>query len=214
LRNAQHAFAPSVSLANNDALDLAGALYLLEQQDFIEIFFAFYSVQAFGFGELASQLYHESVCKDEAQGQTMISLLAPESQHHFSQRFYGGRPNMVGLYLNVGVYAHAEMTTTIPDEIADLPLRDGTLRDIHGIPVQKGIHFEYESNKQDTIERGIPLITLELDRINEESTAELMALLQYMGVYSSWLRGVDPFDQPHVETSKELGFQMRKGYKR
>jgi len=33
--------------------------------------------------------------------------------------------------------------------------------------------------------------------------------LHYLTVYLSWLNDVDPFDQPEVETSKEISFQRR-----
>ncbi|EHK02474.1 hypothetical protein HRED_04343, partial [Candidatus Haloredivivus sp. G17] len=45
--------------------------------------------------------------------------------------------------------------------------------------------------------------------LSYRSTGRFMAFLQYLAVYSSWLRDVDPFNQPNVEKSKNIGFKMR-----
>jgi glucose-6-phosphate isomerase len=45
--------------------------------------------------------------------------------------------------------------------------------------------------------------------VNHDNVAQFMALLQFLPVYSGWLRDVDPFNQPDVEKSKNLGFKER-----
>lgn len=212
MKNAYEMYAPSHSIGENDALKFAAALYQLEQKGFDEIFFSIYSVQYTGFSELISQLFHETICKDELQGQTVVALLSPESQHHFSQRFYGGKHNLIGVMLNVERYADEATKTQLPKEIQDITLREGRLGDINGISLQDAIHCEYEGNKQDAIKRHIPLFTLDIQDANVESTTTFMAFLQYTAVYGAWLRGVDPFSQPHVESSKIVSFEKRKEF--
>ncbi len=209
LRSAYTAYAPSVSLEKNDALRFAVQLYLLEQQGYDEIFFSLYSPQINGFSELISQLFHETVCKDGKQGQTVMALLSPESQHHFSQRFYGGKRNMIGVMVTVAQAAHDEARTQLPPEIQNLVLREGRLGDINNITLQQAILCEYEGNRSDAVGRGIPLMTITLPDTRETSTAGFLAFLQYASVYSAWLREVDPFNQPDVESSKLLSFQQR-----
>ncbi len=89
---------PAVPVDENPALKLSSALYLLEKREFSEVFMPFYSVKMSGAIPLIVQLMHESVCKD-GKGQTFYGALAPESQHHTNQRFFGGQRNVVGLFV-------------------------------------------------------------------------------------------------------------------
>src|SRR3989338_7039716 len=90
--------APSTPFKKNPALQAAVTLYSLEQKGFTEIFCPVYSTKLFGFLPAIIQLMHETVCKN-GQGQTIFGDLAPESQHHTNQRFFGGRKNCLGLFV-------------------------------------------------------------------------------------------------------------------
>jgi len=91
-----------------------------------------------------------------------------------------------------------------------LSLRDGSVADICDNKLADAFKFESKATYQDALDNKIPCGFIKLDRVDEESVARLIAFWQYVAVYSSWLRDVDPFDQPQVEQSKELAFDMRK----
>jgi len=78
---------PRNAVANNPALALGAALYLLEQKGYTEVFTPVYSTKLVAALPLIIQLMHESVCK-HGKGQTFFGDLAPESQHHTNQRFF------------------------------------------------------------------------------------------------------------------------------
>ena len=82
--------------------------------------------------------------------------------------------------------------------------------DISGVPLAKSFEFESLATSKDAAANHIPMGMLDLEPTSEESIAELIAFWHYVAVYSSWLRDVDPFDQPHVEKSKEISFEMRR----
>ena len=58
-------------------------------------------------------------------------------------------------------------------------------------------------------QEGMPNITLNITSVSHDNLGRLVALLQYVAVYSAWLRDLDPFTQPDVEKSKEIGFEER-----
>jgi glucose-6-phosphate isomerase len=95
--------------------------------------------------------------------------------------------------------------------MGDIALRDGSLKDISGVRLSDAFRYESEGTIRDALDNKIPVGTLDLEKVNEETVAYLIAFWHYMAVYSSWLRGVNPFDQPQVEKSKEIAFGMRKG---
>jgi len=154
------------------------------------------------------QLMHETVGK-EGKGQTMICADAPDSQHHTNQRFFGGRKDMMGLFLTVE-NQDSEITLRIPETVKDIPLRDGTIENIDGIPLARSIEYEFKGTWEDAISNKIPVARISLDRITPESIGELTAFWHYVAVYSAALRGLNPFDQPQVESSKAISFRLRK----
>ena len=55
--------------------------------------------------------------------------------------------------------------------------------------------------------RRLPVLTLSVPRIDEETFGELFAFFQYACVLSSGMLGVNPFDQPGVEAYKRWMFK-------
>ena len=195
----------------NIAYQAAAMTWRHDQQGKDEIFMPVYSESVSGFLPLAVQLIHESTGKD-GKGQTIFGDKAPESQHHTNQRYFGGKKNVLGWFVTVDSQRSAGVKTVVPDELKDLVLRDGTLGDMDGIPLDDGLRFDYEGVAENSTERGIPHMTLKVSEVNEESMGELMSFWHYYTVYSALLRDQDPFDQPEVEDAKEVSFQKRKAY--
>lgn len=190
----------------NPALNLASALYDAEQRGYDEVFTPFYSTRLFGFYPLFVQLMHETVCKD-GEGQTFFGDLGPECQHHTNQRVFGGEKDVLTTFFRCD--AHEREEIDISDNLSDIEVRGRNLSELQGKTLKDSLKSEYQGVKDAMDEEEMPNITLNLTSVSHENLGKLVALLQYMAVYSAWLRGVDPFTQPDVEKSKELGFEER-----
>ncbi len=197
---------------DNDALKLSNALLSLEEKGYTEVFVPIYSNSLEGFAVYITQLMHESVCKD-GRGQSFFVARAPESQHHTNQRFFGGRKNICGIFIRAANQEDSTTKVRFPSELESTKLREGSLGDISNVPLARSFEFEFEGTYRDAVSSNIPCCVISLDRIDEENVAQLIAFWHYTAVYSCWLRDVNPFDQPAVEKSKQIAFELRKGYK-
>lgn len=192
----------------NPALNVASALYDAEKQGYDEIFAPFYSTKLFGFYPLFVQLMHETVSK-HGEGQTVYGDLGPECQHHTNQRVFGGRKNVLTCFFRTKT--HIEETVDVPEDLSDIDLRDRELSELKGRSLGDSLHAEYQGVKDVLNEEDMPNVTLTVTDITHRGLGELVAFLQYLAVYSAWLRDVNPFDQPDVEKSKQIGFEERFG---
>lgn len=189
----------------------ASVFYQLEQKGFVDVFMPFYSHNLFAMSALIVQLCHESFGKS-ARGQTYFAHEAPESQHHTNQRFFGGRKNICGFFMTVNSFVHSAQTL-YPPALHSVQIKDRRLADINKIPLEDSMGFEAQATLEDARIQGIPVAHLSIDGFTEEAIGELTAFWQLYAVYSSALRGVDPFDQPQVENSKAISFNKRLQYK-
>jgi glucose-6-phosphate isomerase len=202
----------AIDAEKNPALKLSIMLYLLEKKGYTEVFVPIYSSSLAGFSTIIVQLMHESVCKNW-QGQTFYTAEAPESQHHTNQRFFGGMKNVLGLFIRAENQNSKKMAVAIPKDFKALKLRSGSLADLDKVPYEKALEFEFSGTYQDAVNNKIPSIAVSVDRVDEFAVGEMLAFWQLVAMYSSWLREVNAFDQPQVESSKEISFRMRKEYK-
>ncbi len=193
---------------SNPALMVASWLFDLENKGKTDVFMPIYSSRLFAFSQLIVQLMHESFGKDN-KGQTFFGGLAPETQHHTNQRFFGGRDNICGMFIAVDEQDNPDITVSVPDDLKSVSLRDGTLDVLDGLRYQKALEFELEGTYRDALDKGLPVIRISLDRITPYSVGEMMGFWQYVALYSSVMRNVNPYDQPQVESSKEISFQLR-----
>ncbi|MGM5488934.1 MAG: hypothetical protein ACQESG_08395 [Nanobdellota archaeon] len=193
-----------VPVQSNPALHLALSCYNLEQQGYSELYFPMYSPAFAGFGPLITQLIHESVSK-EGQGQTVITAEAPDAQHHTNQRLFGGPQNMVAIFIRVENYER-DMRVLVPPDLAIVDYKDQRLSVLEGLPYGMSMGYELMGSYQNAVKMGIPSALISLERIDVLNVGELIGFFQYFAVYSAYLRGVDPFNQPHVEESKRITY--------
>jgi glucose-6-phosphate isomerase len=212
LKDGFEKFAPKAKLENNHALLASLVLDKLEQKGFTEIFMPVYSPRLTGFIELITQLIHECVAKD-GKGQTVLAVESPEAQHTSSQRFFGGRQNMAGFFIRVEKHADEESKLSVPNDLKDIPIKSSVLGALNGLPLHRSMQFEFEGTYHSAVGKDIPSLILTLDKITPYNLGLFTAFFQYLAVYSSWLRDVNPFDQPAVDTSKEISFELRKNFK-
>src|SRR3989338_2433241 len=131
-RQAYRAYDYDAPVSKNEALRAACIAWQLERQGYTEIFCPVYSFDYASFLPLMVQLIHESTGK-KGRGQTIFGDLAPESQHHTNQRFFGGRKNVMGLFVVDGrEMCSNDPRVRIPKTLRTLPLLDGTLGDLDG----------------------------------------------------------------------------------
>lgn len=190
----------------NPALNVASAFYDAEKQGFPELFAGFYATRLFGFKPLFVQLMHETVCK-EGEGQTVYGDLGPEFQHHTNQRIFGGKENVLPIFFRTDTNEREHIE--VGGDLVDVQVRGKTLDDLDGMELKESVRSEYEGVKQALDDHDRPNITFNLTNLSHRGAGETVAFLQYLAVYSAWLRDVNPFDQPDVEKSKKLGFQAR-----
>ena len=190
----------------NAARDLAEKLFEAEKNGYTDILTPFYSTRMFGFYPLIVQLMHETVCK-EGEGQTVYGDLGPEYQHHTNQRMFGGKENIVPLFFRTETHEHAEIE--VSEGLEDIEIRGKSLCDLERNTYSKALKSEYMGVKHAADEEGRPNATLTLEELSYSSAGELVAFMQYLAVYSAWFRGVNPFNQPDVEKSKQIGFEER-----
>jgi len=200
----------SSPLEKNPAKQLAYTLFTLYEKGYHEIFMPVYSTALSGFNQLIVQLVHES-CGKEGKGHTIYAALAPESQHHTNQRFFGGRQDVLGLFVKQECFMN-QMKVNVPSALKDVPLKENTLSLLNGMDLAKALEFEYIGTQKDAAQSRIPNITLSVDKINEFSLGEYLTLWQYTTVYLATLFGVNPYDQPQVENSKRISYELTKEY--
>lgn len=190
----------------NPALNLASAFYDAEARGYDEVFTPFYSTRLFGFYPLFVQLMHETVCKN-GKGQTFFGDIGPECQHHTNQRVFGGEQDVITTFFRCEAHECEEIN--VPDNLSGIDVRGKKLSELEGKTLQDSLKSEYQGVKDAMDDKSMPNITLSITSVSHDNLGRLVALMQYIAVYSAWLRGVDPFTQPDVEKSKELGFEER-----
>ncbi|HYV33227.1 MAG TPA: hypothetical protein VE973_00050 [Candidatus Limnocylindria bacterium] len=196
---------------NNLAFQAASVFFQLEEKGFVDVFMPFYSHNLFYISNLIVQLCHESFGKG-GKGQTYFGHEAPESQHHTNQRFFGGIKNICGLFTTVDNFMHPTQNT-FPTTIHSLQIKGHALFDINKIPLEKALEFEAQATMEDARISGIPLMHISVASFSARDIGNLTAFWQLYAVYASVLRQVDPFDQPQVESSKNISFSKRLAFK-
>lgn len=195
----------------NPVFKLATHLVALNRKGYDEIFLPIYSYRMFGFSNLIVQLIHESACKD-GKGQTVLCVEAPESQHHTNQRFFGGKRNMLGLFIAVKE-SEKNNVVRVPEKLKDISLDGDSLKILDGTPYSRCLWYEYQGTYMDAIDRGIPCFSIIIDKITGFNVGKFIGAMHFLAVYISHLLGVNPYDQPDVERSKVISYDLRRKLK-
>jgi glucose-6-phosphate isomerase len=196
---------------DNLAFRAASVFWQLEQKGYVDVFMPTYSHYLFPMSAIIVQLCHESFGKN-GKGQTFLSAEAPESQHHTNQRFFGGTKNIAGFFIGSESFLHPTVNI-FPTQVHSVQMKSHVLFDIDKIPLEKSMEFELNGTMEDARINSIPLAHLSIAGFSPQEIGAFMAFWELFAVYSSVLRGVDPFDQPQVENSKKISFNKRLAYK-
>jgi glucose-6-phosphate isomerase len=169
----------------NTALQLALLQYHFYTQEHrnITVFFP-YSSRMFQVGEWYKQLMGESIGKD-GEWITLTSSLWVTDQHSQLQLYQDGPQDKFFLFLDIDTCEQDYMI----DSRSELTF--GKL-----LKIEK--YGTYESLKREKI----PLATLTLDTLSENSIAELLFMFEFQIAYLGELFEINAFNQPGVEKSK------------
>jgi len=198
----------NIDIEVNLPLKLAYHHYLLEHSKRPQMYMSIYSQRLFGFYPLLIQLVHETFGK-EGKGLTVYGGQGPEAQHHTNQRFFGGREDTHGLFITVDKQS-SSVELSVPEELKGLELGGAQLGILDGIELGQSVTFEHQGVLETARAQNIPFAHLSMDSITPNSVGELLVFFHFYVYYSAMFRGVNPFDQPAVEDSKKLSFQMRR----
>jgi len=195
----------SHSHVRNRAWEIANSLWALEQSGIDNVLLSVYTQALRGFDLFVQQLIHETIGKNKL-GLTIIPLESPESQHHTSQRLFGGKRDTAVIFVTAN---QADLRVLVPKKFEDIVLRGKTLAQFENMNLAFSLEAEYIGTRNRADELGIPNLTINFEAIDEETAGAYIYFWQMLAVYSAHLRKVNAFDQPAVEASKDISFRER-----
>ncbi len=152
------------------------------------------------------QLYGESEGKD-GKGILPHSVTFTTDLHSMGQYIQDGERIIMETVLKVN---NSSNHVNIPYDEADGDglnyLQQKTLTEIN--------HCASEGTAIAHVDGGVPVTTIEMERINEEIIGQLFYMMEYACGVSGYMLKVNPFDQPGVEAYKRNMFHLlgKKGY--
>lgn len=186
------------------AWQIAWNQFLLKQQGVDAAIFMPYSRKLEEFGRWIRQLYAESLGKD-GNGILPIQARGPADQHSQLQFYTQGKFLASVLFLRVEDHG----VSYVIDK-ADLPDNEY----LQGKEFADIINIEQEATALSLRKVGRPSATLEIERIDAAALGELFMTFMLTVTYLGELLGVNAFDQPGVEESKNFMYALlgKSGY--
>lgn len=181
-------------LASHPSFSLACWARALELSGYDELIFFCYIPQWATFGPWFAQLWAESLGKD-GKGSMPIPATGVTDQHSVNQMFLDGPRNKGCLFLT------CEKQPAGRDFMHDLPDKWSWLR---GKAFGSLLNAEALGTRMALCESGVPLVNMDMGDLDERSAGSMMLLLEAATVFTGWLMGINPVDQPAVELGKRL----------
>lgn len=145
------------------------------------------------------QLWAESLGKLDKEGTTPVAALGPVDQHSQLQLYLGGAQHHLTTIIRMASLPDAD-TLPIPADLAALagaPYLAGRTVGELVLAQTRAIGDAFVANKR-------PVRIIELSQLDEWSLGWLMMHFVLETILAADLFGVDPFDQPAVESAKRL----------
>lgn len=182
------------SLASHPAFSLACWARALQLAEYDELIFFCYIPQWATFGPWFAQLWAESLGKD-GQGSMPIPAVGVTDQHSVNQMFLDGPRNKGCIFLTSGQQpAGPRFGDDLPEKWAWLA----------GKPFGLLLEAEALGTRMALCRSGVPLVQMDMGRLDERAAGAMMFLLEAATVFTGWLMGINPLDQPAVELGKRL----------
>lgn len=207
--NAARCESPRAS--DNPALELAALYYLLDVRKDKRLSILMPYVHSLRlFGDWYRQLWAESLGKRRTDGTPAgtlpVTAVGAIDQHSQLQMYLESRRDKVFTFLALGRWTR-EIPIPLPESArATFPYLAGKrLNDV--------LAAEFLATRQVITDYGHPNLTIHLPRLTADVLGQLIDLYQRVTVYAGILYGINPLDQPAVESGKRLAVQYLQGAK-
>jgi glucose-6-phosphate isomerase len=145
------------------------------------------------------QLVAESLGKTREIGLTPIKAVGATDQHSQLQLFSDGPADKFLFFVKLTNFEHeGQLPSEVPPGFDKLA----------GESIRKLIHAEGKATAKALAKKGVPSLTILLDKLEPASLAYLMYTFELMTALSGKLLGIDPFNQPGVELSKKYTYAI------
>ena len=105
--------------------------------------------------------------------------------------------------------ATSESVVRYPASLHSIPVHGRHLADMNGLSLKQAMQAEWQGTLDDARLKNMPVLHLSTAVVDARNVGRQIALWQLVAVYGALLRGVDPFSQPQVESSKLLSVTKR-----
>lgn len=196
-------------LERNPALEMAALYYLLDVRNDKRVSVLMPYVNALRlFGDWYRQLWAESLGKRRADGVPAGTLPVPAlgavDQHSQLQMYLESRRDKIFSFIAAQRWVHAVPIPLNETERAAFPYLAGkTLGDV--------LTAEFAATRHVITAYGHPNLTIYLHVLDAYALGQLIDLYQRVTVYAGLLYGINPLDQPAVESGKHLTRQYLQG---
>ena len=182
------------SLAGHPSFALACWARALEEYDYTQLIFFCYEPLFATYGPWFGQLWAESLGKD-GLGTMPVPATGVTDQHSINQMFLDGIRNKGCLFVT------GNSPSEGPVFGSDLPEE---WKFLSGMYFGELLKAEAMGTRMALCCHDTPLVHIALDDASELSGGRLMMLLEAATVFTGWLMGINPLDQPAVELGKHL----------
>jgi glucose-6-phosphate isomerase len=186
--------------ATNIAIAYAAARNALYNKGYSTEILISYEPSLVYLAEWWKQLYGESEGK-ESKGIFPASVTFTTDLHSMGQYIQQGERKLFETVIHVEEPRHM---LVVPDAADDA---DG-IGFIAGKKLTEVNHKAEEGTRIAHIEGGVPVITVSMTRIDEYNLGQLMYFFELACAISGYVLGVNPFDQPGVESYKKNMFAL------
>ncbi len=158
----------------------------------LELFSSFNS-KLTSFGYWLQQLFTESEGKD-GKGMFVSPVAYSRDLHSVGQFVQDGTPILIETFIDVKNPLKDNTFTNIPLDNPIKFLEGKTMNDVN--------RAAYQGTIQAHVEAKVPIVSVEVDEVNEYTFGYLVYFFELACATSGYLLGINPFDQPGVESYK------------
>ncbi len=180
-------------LGDHPAWKLARWAARLTRAGLDQLIFFCYSPAWAAFGPWFAQLWAESLGKN-GKGSMPVPAVGVTDQHSLLQMFLDGPRDKGCLFITRKPDTRVPLPASLPEPWSWLG--GSSLGDI--------LAAETRATHMSLARRHMPLVNLDFADDAAHSAGQLMMLLEMTTVFTGWLLGIDPLDQPAVEEGKVL----------
>jgi glucose-6-phosphate isomerase len=158
-----------------------------------------YSSKLYDFADWFRQLWAESLGK-QGFGPTPVKALGSTDQHSQLQLYIDGPKDKLITFIKVKNFNH---DMEVPPQEIDL-----NYEYLFNHKMGNIINSEIDSTRVALAKKGVLNYTIILDKINAFNLGWLIFYFEAMTHFTGYLFGINPFDQPGVELSKQFTYGL------